>query len=266
MSILVKKIPKNDAENNNQNSVAEFTKNKWAIVTVISSLFIYLSSQFFAIILFGIYLKLAGKSFDDFDQIASGVMGQFGLGVIIDVIVLAQLKFALSTAKQKFENIGWRAPKWGDLGYALAGFAVYFTVYASILSFIEKSIPQIDIDQAQQIGYESANKTNELALVFISLVVLAPIVEELLFRGYLYINLRKSIGIYKSAIITSIIFAAAHLQLGSGVPPLWVAAIDTGLLSLVLVYLRQKTGGLMAPIILHMIKNSLAFVALFIVS
>ena len=39
--------------------------------------------------------------------------------------------------------------------------------------------------------------------------------------------------------------------------------LDTFILSLVLIYLREKTGGLWASITLHAFKNGVAFVALF---
>jgi membrane protease YdiL (CAAX protease family) len=46
---------------------------------------------------------------------------------------------------------------------------------------------------------------------------------------------------------------------------LYIAAIDTFTLSLILVYLREKTGGLWSSMGLHAIKNGIAFVSLFIV-
>ncbi len=83
-------------------------------------------------------------------------------------------------------------------------------------------------------------------------------------RGFLYGSLKKQWPKIYAVLCTSALFAIAHLQFGSGAPLLWVAAIDTFILSLVLIYLRDKTGSLAASIMLHMLKNSLAFVALFL--
>src|SRR5690606_7282850 len=105
----------------------------------------------------------------------------------------------------------------------------------------------------------------QLILVFISLVLLPPFVEEVLARGFLYTGLKTKWPVWAAAVVTSLIFAAAHLEFGSGAPLLWVAAIDTFTLSLVLIYLREKTGKLGASIMLHMLKNGVAFVLLFIV-
>ncbi len=63
---------------------------------------------------------------------------------------------------------------------------------------------------------------------------------------------------------TCILFAIGHLPAGGDAGPLYIAAIDTFVLSLVLIYLREKTGGLWSSMLLHAIKNGVAFTALFV--
>jgi membrane protease YdiL (CAAX protease family) len=83
-------------------------------------------------------------------------------------------------------------------------------------------------------------------------------------RGYLYGSLRKAFSKLNAALITSVIFASAHLEFGSGAPLLWIAALDTFVLSLFLVGLHEKTGSLWAGMLVHGAKNAIAFAALFI--
>ena len=91
---------------------------------------------------------------------------------------------------------------------------------------------------------------------------LPPIGEETLMRGYLYSGLRSRLHFWPALLITSLLFGVAHLSTGvSG--PLWAAAVDTFILSAVLVYLREKTGALYAPIMLHGLNNLVAFFAHF---
>src|SRR5262249_44976335 len=78
--------------------------------------------------------------------------------------------------------------------------------------------------------------------------VLAPAVEELYFRGRLLDALDARVGRGWSAAITSTLFAAAH-----GVPELIPAYVG---LALALLWLRRKTGGLVAPILAHMVNNA----------
>ena len=50
------------------------------------------------------------------------------------------------------------------------------------------------------------------------------------------------------------LFAVAHLPEGGAAGPLYIAALDTFVLSLVLIYLREKTGSLWASITLHAVS------------
>jgi membrane protease YdiL (CAAX protease family) len=90
------------------------------------------------------------------------------------------------------------------------------------------------------------------------------IVEEILVRGFLYSGLLKKLSVVSAALIASGIFALAHLQFLSGQPLVFIAAIDTFVLSLALIWLRQKTGNIWPGVVVHMLKNSLAFVSIFI--
>jgi membrane protease YdiL (CAAX protease family) len=125
-------------------------------------------------------------------------------------------------------------------------------------------VPGVNADQSQQVGFDSASGGGPLTLVFLGLVVLPALTEEILVRGFLFGGLRNKLPFVSSALITSGLFGMAHLQLGNGSSPLWIAAVDTFILSLVLVWLREKTGNIWAGVIVHMAKNSIAFLSLFI--
>jgi membrane protease YdiL (CAAX protease family) len=67
----------------------------------------------------------------------------------------------------------------------------------------------------------------------------------------------------RAALLTSALFAVPHLLEGNG-SLLWIGGMDTFVLSLALCYLREKTGSLWAPVALHMLKNGVAYLALFV--
>ena len=133
-----------------------------------------------------------------------------------------------------------------------------------VTGLVSVLIPSINLDQQQQIGFDHATGLVSLTLVFVSLVILPPIVEEIMVRGFLFSGLRSKLGVLASALIASFLFATAHLQLGSGEPPLWIAAIDTFLLSMALIALRIRTGALWAGVLVHALKNGVAFAYLFV--
>lgn len=147
-------------------------------------------------------------------------------------------------------------------GYALAGFAAYMVLYILGVTLAKEIIPSLDLEQKQEIGFQTTTRGLALLPAFISLVIVAPIAEEIVVRGFLFGGLRTKLPFIMSATITSGLFAAAHLA-ASKEGPLWVAGIDTFILSLVLCYLREKTDSLWPSIVVHMLKNGLAFIVLF---
>jgi membrane protease YdiL (CAAX protease family) len=80
--------------------------------------------------------------------------------------------------------------------------------------------------------------------------VLAPVVEEMYFRGRLQDALSAKLGPGWAATISSLAFAAIH-----GIPAFFPAYLVFGF---ALLALRRRTGGLTAPILAHMINNAFA--------
>jgi uncharacterized protein len=134
-----------------------------------------------------------------------------------------------------------------------------------VIIAIGRFIPAINLNQQQQILYDHVTGP-ELLLVFLSLVVITPIVEEILFRGFLFRGLRKNLSLKASSLITSLLFGAAHLELLlSSSPPNWVAGIDTFILSMFMCHITAKTDSLWPAIMLHSLKNLVAFIILFVI-
>jgi len=87
-----------------------------------------------------------------------------------------------------------------------------------------------------------------LWLMALAAVLVAPLCEELLFRGYLYPVAKKFTGPWLAACSSALFFAAAHGNL-SALLPLF-------LFGLLLVWIYEKTGSLWAPIAVHFCFNS----------
>lgn len=190
--------------------------------------------------------------------------GQFSLILLVEALTLWLIWWFLRRRKTRLSAIGLVGPQSRDVLFALAGFGVYFVAFIVVSALAKSAVPGLDLEQEQQLGFDKALSGNALWLVFASLVILPPVTEEIVCRGFLYTGLRTRLPVITAAIITSVLFALAHLQWGSGNALLWVAALDTFVLSMVLVYLREKTGSVWSPILVHMIKNGLAFTVLFV--
>lgn len=142
----------------------------------------------------------------------------------------------------------------GLLGWSVLAFPVYLIV-STVISNLFAAFLGVDLLQQQNIGYSEPNGF-ELGLIFVALVLLAPFVEEVLFRGFLFSAFRRAFGFWIGAIGVSLLFAVAHGQANVG--------IDVFVLSMFLCYLREKTDSLWTAVALHSIKNLVAFIVLFI--
>lgn len=179
--------------------------------------------------------------------------------------VLLLIRFFVHKKVSFVEAVAFKRPTWLDLGYAIVATVVYIALFAVALTMIEQIIP-VDTSQEQALGFDRAVTGSGLFLAFVSLVVLPPLFEEILFRGFLYGTLRRNhVSFVVSTIVTSLVFGVLHIFGGAEGEFLWIAVIDTFILSLVLCYLREKTGSIWASIYLHAIKNGFVFLNLFII-
>lgn len=182
--------------------------------------------------------------------------------VLATVIYSLTIAIAIGTPyiwkrRTSMETLGLqRLPSWSDIGLAPVAFIIYMLITTIVLMTITSWISGFPSDQAQDVGFNSLGSQGDNVLAFLTLVVLAPIAEEILFRGYLYGKLKGHVPTVVAAIVTSLLFALAHFQ--------WNVGIDVFVLSLILCWLRSLTGSIWAGILVHMIKNGIAYYLLFI--
>lgn len=243
-------------------------KKPWgASASIVLTLIIYFASQIIGGMLVLLYPMLRGwDSIRTENWFDTSVFAQFFLILAIEALVVLAVYFLLSFRNLKLKYIGLKKPKRVDVLWALAGFGIYFIIYVLLFVVVKQLFPQIDLEQKQQIGFDTSQQGIDLLIVFMSLVILPPIAEEILVRGFLYTGLRTKLTLWPAALVASGLFAVAHLQFGSGEPLLWAAAIDTFVLSMVLIYIREQRKSLAAPIMIHMMKNGLAFLLLFVIA
>lgn len=198
--------------------------------------------------------------------IEQSVAAQFFYILIAETIVVVALVLFLRAKKESLRSVGVTSFRANYTAYALLGYGIYFFVYIGLATAIYFFVPSIDIEQEQDIGFDEARGLVGLGLTFVSLVVIPPLVEEFLFRGFIFSALRKRVNIVLTSLVVSVLFALGHLQIGNGTPLLWIAAIDTFVLSVILCAIREKTGSIWPGVIIHALKNGVAFTALFLVA
>jgi membrane protease YdiL (CAAX protease family) len=140
---------------------------------------------------------------------------------------------------------GWRAfAAWLVPGIGVA--VVSLQVAAVFSAFIFG--PPDTFQESVQFLMSGAS-TTDFILVGIGAVVMAPLAEEILFRGFLYRNLRDNLGRPWAIVASGLIFGAVHMHPQFILP---LAGLGAGL-----ALLYEWTGSLWLPIIAHAAWNAL---------
>jgi membrane protease YdiL (CAAX protease family) len=164
------------------------------------------------------------------------------------ILLLPVWYFAIHKYGVTWADLGLRSfqPQAIGLGCGLMALSLVVNlVYASLLGLYGLEI-QPDIE----LIFEGTDLP--LALLFGGAVV-APFVEEVFFRGFVFSGLRGKWGWPKAALVSAGLFAVAHV-IPTSILPIFI-------LGLIFAFLYQASGSIWPAILMHMLTNSVALLA-----
>ncbi len=126
-------------------------------------------------------------------------------------------------------------------------------IILALFAVINENLYHSYLELGDRLSWPAESPAIVHLLMVISAVILAPVVEEYIFRGILLSSWTIKWGATRAVIISSFIFAIFHID------P--VGAFVAGV-ALCLIYFH--TGSLLLVIFIHMINNGLAVVAMFL--
>lgn len=180
-----------------------------------------------------------------FEEVTTAVKSNVSLGVFFSLLfVLFAYWVAFKNRKRNLSEYAGlnRASLNGILTSAISGMLAYMLVTA----FMEKYIMQTNI--AQQYNEHIAwVGEGSLFITFFVIALLAPVVEEIVFRGVLITSFQKVITPIGALILTSFLFSVAHGNLVQG--------MYSFVLGIVLAYIRIKSKSLWNSIAMHISFN-----------
>ena len=127
------------------------------------------------------------------------------------------------------------------------GFAALVTFSAQIANLFLFGEPVTSQGAVELLMGDGATST--FALLLVSAAIVAPLVEEVLFRGYLYRALRSTVGPLTAVLFSGLVFGAVHLDPERLLP---LAALGSAL-----ALLYEWSGSLLVPIAVHGLWNFL---------
>jgi CAAX protease family protein len=183
------------------------------------------------------------------------------LQAILDAIILA---YMLGLLRWRYDRPPWRALGWEPLpsGQMGRGSIVMGLIFGGILlSFVVAAASQL-FPPKTQLPVEQIMQDHRAAILFMVMAVLvAPVVEETLFRGFLYPVVARSFGVPAGIVITGTLFGLLHASQLSGGPWLVVLIVFVGC---VFTWIRARTGTVLASFIVHTAYNGIQVVGLLV--
>lgn len=180
---------------------------------------------------------------------------QFAIGSMLCWYALLFLFLYVTLAALRnlpfWRSLGWRkipssgaAPARNPLVYFAAGCGLSFFV----------AVATLHVKTPKDMPMEDLFKYRNTALLFMAMAVLiAPLVEETIFRGYLYPVLARSFGVATGIITTGILFGLMH---GAQLGWTWTLVALLTFVGVVFTFVRARTGSVLASYMLHLGYNS----------
>jgi membrane protease YdiL (CAAX protease family) len=176
---------------------------------------------------------------------------------VVSLVITIFVPWKLAKSKTTRDELGLRGlPTWTDILLAPVGFIVFMIVAVILVAILQAIFPGINWNESQDVGFSNLISSSDFVLAFISLVVVAPVAEELIFRGWLYGKLRAKIPAIPAMLVVSILFGIVHGQ--------WNVGVTVFVMSIAMCTLREITGTIWGGILIHILKNGIAFYFLYV--
>jgi membrane protease YdiL (CAAX protease family) len=203
--------------------------------------------QFAVIVAFITWHNTVGPGSTDLGKMASD-----GFLLAFVTITAAPAWIAVSVIAARLR--GWSArdylalvpPRRGEVVFGIACLAALL-IGADLFTWLvgRDVVPGFMVE-----AYKSARHSGSLALFFVAVVLVAPVSEEVAFRGFLFRGLCASwLGVSGTVIATSAAWAAMHVQYDA------FTLAQIFLIGLLLGWIRWATGSTLLTILLHIVAN-----------
>jgi len=154
--------------------------------------------------------------------------------------------------------IGWRhLHREGGLGATAARYIGAGAGLAIVTSLAGRLVAQ-----PEELPIEQLFRSRPAVLLLMAFgILIAPVVEETIFRGFLYPVVARQFGMRAGVILTGLVFGGVHAaQLWGG----WGQIALVMVVGIVLTWVRARTGSVTASYLMHLGYNSLSFLGFFV--
>lgn len=181
-------------------------------------------------------------------------LAQSALVIFAELAYILPVVLILTWKRVSWKHIGFGKFDWSTMGI---GCGMLLGGYGIILVH-NLIITALGVDTQGQAIFDIFNSLDSPVWLILAAVIVAPLVEEIFFRGFLFQGFRKKYGWVSAMLLSSAIFAAAHLDLASLIP--------TFVLGIVLTYVYHRSNSVWPGIILHFLINTTSTCSVYFLS
>lgn len=165
----------------------------------------------------------------------------------------------LRAAGDRWRGFGVAAPRWRDVALAARWFFAQMVVRCGVVIVAVAAIPALRHGQrVSNLNGLHNLSTAQVVLVAIGAVVVAPVVEEIAFRGLWLRALMPRMGFWPAALLSSLVFGLLHAHEGASVAVAVVLVAATGAFGVLQSMLVRRSGRLAPAMFVHAAVNALA--------
>jgi CAAX protease family protein len=178
---------------------------------------------------------------------------------MLDVILVGAVILVVARKGAGLTALGLRPPTRGWPRLVGVVFLAYFAAIGivNIYGILIQAFGLNWLEPGDQLGGNFYDHKSVVILTGIAIIFMAPVAEEIFFRGFIYGGLRRYLNLPVAGLISGLLFAFAHGDLGLVLPFAGVG--------LVLAYVYERSGSLYASIGMHFVFNSISFMLLLLV-
>jgi membrane protease YdiL (CAAX protease family) len=224
------------------------------VMLALGGTFVFLILIMMVLSLFGIKPAQLQKNPDEWTFVA--VFSQ----ILLD---LALLGYLAAQMRLRFRKPFWRTIGWRPLpGGAARGTLAFALICGGVLLAALVSAGSALFPPKGPLPIEKILLARPTALLFmVTAVLVAPVVEETIFRGYLYPVVARAFGVGTGIVITGALFGLLHsIQLWGGWWQIWLLIM----VGIIFTWVRAATKTVAASWLLHISYNSVQVLALLI--
>lgn len=165
--------------------------------------------------------------------------------LVILAVIAARVRFGGIQASE----LGWQRPRsWT----AALGWWAFFLLFALAVELLLYSYGELELGGFKHSGLDAG-------LRIVGMLLLAPVAEELLFRGLFLNFLLKRLGNPHTAVVVqAAVFVAMHAFAYSGTFAGNVGIVQSFIDACLFAYARRHTDSIFTPIAMHMTGNAIA--------